>query len=124
MRLANMLIRSDSSQLKDITEFLIAVAKGTEEEQRRQDRTPYFCPVTLKFDDDTPYRFSAFTREICSSGVGLLHPMDIKPGEVTVTFRPYPNEVIRLAVQIHWCQPCGEGWYISGGTFVRVVGQK
>jgi hypothetical protein len=25
-------------------------------------------------------------------------------------------------VRIVWCRPCGEGWYISGGRLVDVVG--
>ena len=60
----------------------------------------------------------AFTREISTVGIGLLHNVQLSPGrrrtldsqpQGLFDSRPHQNSLV---------PPCGEGWFISGGQFV------
>jgi len=40
--------------------------------------------------------------------------------EVEVGFPSETGKGCKLRVRIDRCEPCGEGWYISGGDFVGI----
>jgi hypothetical protein len=63
-------------------------------------------------------QYSAFTRDISSFGVGLIHNMELVPGEYDVRISSALGYWVRVRTRIEWCQSAGEGWYISGGVFV------
>jgi hypothetical protein len=58
---------------------------------------------------------SAFTREISVSSIGLLHNMELPLKEVEIIVAG-KQQVLRACIER--CESCGEGWYLSGGTFV------
>ena len=104
--------------MNDVVPELVMEAKSTELSDRRaEDRHPFFHPVTITPSDDPQKSFSAFSREISPSGIGLLHNMPIERGDVTLAVRRSDDQSATLHVCIVWCQPCGEGWYLSGGYF-------
>jgi hypothetical protein len=47
--------------------------------------------------------------------MGLLHQADLPLEEVSITFRARP-QILRLLIER--CEFIGDGWYLSGGTFV------
>ena len=99
---------------------LIVEAQHNEKKDRRSEvRFAFFRPVSILTDDG--HRYSAFSREISASGVGLIHNMNLPHGEVEVSISHEQGYSIRVRTQIVWCRPCGEGWYISGGRFVGVA---
>jgi hypothetical protein len=92
-----------------------------EPERRAERRYPLFRPVTIRMGDG---RFSAFTRDISSSTVGLLHNRAIAQGEAEISIRLATGARGRLLVRIEHCKPCGAGWFISRGKFVRACGAE
>jgi hypothetical protein len=90
-------------------------------ERRSKVRYPFFCPATLEWDGERPGRFSMFTRDLSRSGVGLLHAMELplRTGRLIIT--PDEGDKVERAVEIAWCEPVGEGWYISGATFLEMI---
>ena len=99
---------------------LIVEARSRENKDRRRDvRHAFFRPVTIEVDDG--HQYSAFSREISSSGIGLIHNVDLPAGDVEITISSEQGYSIRVRTNIMWCQPCGEGWYISGGKFVGIA---
>jgi hypothetical protein len=88
-------------------------------ERRSERRYPLFRPVTIRMGES---RFSAFTRDISSSTIGLLHNRLIAPGEAEITIRLSAGERGKIAVRIEHCRPCGAGWFISRAKFVRLCG--
>jgi hypothetical protein len=96
-------------------------ARGTRgEELREAVRSPFFGPVSISQSGEEVPRFSAFTRDISPFGIGLLHIMPLKPGQVVISLRSALGEELLLRTQITWCESAGEGWYISGGRFLDV----
>ena len=121
MKLATMFGIGEDARLRDTVELLLEDARKASRRQREKLREPFFSPVRLCFDDYEEQTFTAFTRDISSKGIGLLHCMKIMPGELTVIARMRDGHEIRLRTDIAWCLNCGEGWYISGGEFVGVA---
>jgi len=99
---------------------LIVEAKAALKTDRRADvRYALFRPVSIEMDDG--HKYSAFTREISETGIGLIHNMDLNEGEVEIGIRSDCGYSIRVRTQIVWCAACGEGWFISGGRFVGIA---
>jgi len=99
---------------------LIVEAKAAQKTDRRVEvRYAFFRPVSI--DMDGGRRYSAFTREISETGIGLIHNMDLADGEVEISIRSDLGYSIRVRTEMLWCQACGEGWYISGGRFLGIA---
>lgn len=99
---------------------LIVEAQSLENKDRRRDvRYAFFRPVSVEVEDG--HRYSAFSREISASGIGLIHNIELPMGEVEINVSSEAGYSIRVRTQIVWCQPCGEGWFISGGRFVGIA---
>ena len=101
---------------KRAQEIIFEDAQRIQHEQRLQQRTPLFHPVFITADDGTTY--TAFTRDLSKTGIGLLHCMPIEPQETIVRLQRANGAVVSLTVNITWCQSCGEGWYVSGGKLL------
>jgi PilZ domain len=99
---------------KAIYEFVIEAKRKTD--SRSEIRFPFFRRAFITAGGS---RYAAFTREISESGIGLLHHVELAPGEIDVTILS-DNNPVWVQMQIVWCEPCGHGWYISGGQFVGV----
>ena len=101
---------ADANQLMD---ELLSLAEAEYNNDRRSDvRFPFFRPISIEFDDRS---FSAFTREICANGMGLLHSMELPLEEVVIRIPGRPEQ---LRLHIERCESIGEGWYVSGGKLV------
>jgi hypothetical protein len=81
-------------------------------DRRSEPRFPFFRPVSVRVDGRS---FSAFTREISTSAIGLLHNMELPVKEVEILVAGQ-RQVLRACIER--CESCGEGWYISGCTIV------
>lgn len=73
------------------------------DDRRAERRFPFFRPASILVDG---YTFSAFTRDISSSAIGLLHNVELPLKEVEIVFDGHRQ---RLKAQVQRCEPCGEG---------------
>ena len=81
-------------------------------------RYPFFQAVSVTTADGSLHEFSAFSREISETGIGLLHIMPLALGVVQLKIRT-ADGLRTFPVTIAWCRPAGEGWYMSGADFVN-----
>ena len=93
-------------------ELLILAQTEFNNDRRSEKRYPFFRPASVQLDD---HNFSAFTREIGASGMGLLHSMKLPLEEVVIKIAGRPEQ---LCLRIERCESIGEGWYISGGKII------
>ena len=101
-----------------IVRELVGQADIEDRKNRRSEACfPFFRPVSIHVED---HRYSAFTRDISPCALGLMHPMRLALREVEVGFPSETGKGCKLRVRIDRCEPCGEGWYISGGDFVGI----
>ena len=82
-------------------------------------RYSFFRPIVIHFGRQ---RIAAFSREVSELGIGLLHNADLTLGEVEIGIPTEEGYSVRIRTNILWCEPCGEGWFISGGTFIGIAG--
>lgn len=112
------------SQLHELSQLqwrqIFLQARRDDYEDRRDDRrVPFFAPVSLRPAFTADQRFSAFSREISSSGIGLLHSMPVEHGEVFEITLRQPGQDLQKFAEVVWCRAAGEGWYLSGCRFIQ-----
>jgi hypothetical protein len=95
-----------------MSELLIRAEEEFNNDRRAEKRFPFFYPISIQVDN---HRYSAFTREIGASGMGLLHSVELPLQEVLIVLAGRPQQ---LRLRIERCESIGEGWYISGGKIV------
>ncbi len=81
-------------------------------DRRSEPRIPFFRAVSICVDD---HCYSGFIRDISHSSVGMLHNMELPRKEVEITV---DGQRDGFRVRIERCNPCGEGWFVSGGRVV------
>ena len=110
------MLAASEPTLRDQLLELMAEARADDQHDRRgAARYPFFRQITLEHVDAGPLDCVAFTRELSMVSLGLLHNVPLAPGWLTVAIPRSQGEPLRLAAEILWCRPCGDGWYLSGG---------
>lgn len=99
-----------------IHELVVEAHQEVGKDRRAETRYPFFRQIAMQVAGGPTC--VAFSREISALGIGLLHDVSLAPGEVELSIPSRRGYSIRVRTRILWCQPCGEGWYISGGQFV------
>jgi len=100
---------------------LLSTLVKAELNQRLQDRYPFFRPVAINVKGHGNTEVSAFSRDICAGGIGLLHNMPLETGRVVLTIPSTAGDQLDISTEIRWCSAVGEGWYVSGGRFSTLL---
>jgi hypothetical protein len=110
---------AETAALRDKIEHLMAQARADDQMDRRgAARYPFFRPATLHSDQVELGPHQAFTRELSTSGIGLLHNVPLEPGAHSVAIHFEQGESYSFPTEILWSRPCGGGWFLSGGKFL------
>jgi hypothetical protein len=115
-------IGANDDLLKTTVHHLLHEAREGANERRAEKREPFFSLVRLSFADDSTREFTCFSRDISATGIGLLHFMAVEPGEIVLKIPSKSFGDVRVRCEVVWCQPCGEGWHLSGARFVEILG--
>jgi hypothetical protein len=113
-----MWTKTEQSMSSDqlLHELVLKAETDFHHDRRSEPRFPFFRPVSVRVDG---HSFSAFTREISTSAIGLLHNMELPLQEVEISLA---GQQQTLRARLERCEACGEGWYLSGGTFIGADG--
>ena len=106
---------------KKVVDRLLRDARRDMPDRRREERHPFFRPVSISLRNAEVEKLSAFSREISASGIGLLHNLEVKPGETVITIYNGNANPVYMRARIVWCKPAGEGWYLSAAQFIDVT---
>src|SRR5687767_8697441 len=95
-------------------------------ERRRAERFAYpklvhITPVAA--DGTTPLGGSMVVagKHISEKGLGFYHPAPLEHRLVVASLEKAPNEWLHLLLDVSWCRFRHQGWYESGGRFLRSV---
>jgi PilZ domain len=102
--------------MKDLHDILEGISKDHSEEQRITNRLELSVPAEVVTARGNT--IAAMTREISTTGIGLLHRGSVTPGDVTVRMTS-DSRAYEYRVRIQWCQPCPNGMFLSGGEFLK-----
>lgn len=101
--------------IKDLQEVLDSFECTDYDNQREAERLDLCVPAEITTSRGNV--IAAMTREISRTGMGLLHRGAVSPSEVRVKMASETRE-FEYRMLIEWCQPCGNGMFISGGRFL------
>ena len=117
-------VREGAAGMQSATDEAIAecvreAGSATTADRRQNRRYPFFRPITITIGGAEGTKLPAFSRDISRAGIGLLHNAPLEPQHVIVTIPRTADHTLNVPMEIIRCEPCGEGWYISGGRFIR-----
>ncbi|HOM18773.1 MAG TPA: hypothetical protein PLQ00_15690 [Thermoguttaceae bacterium] len=95
-------------------------------ERRSHQRYPFPYLVRLiRVADDgiTPTEESIVVvgRHISEAGLGFYHVKPLTDRRMIASFETAAGQWTAFLLDIHWCRFTKEGWYESGGRFLRTV---
>jgi len=103
--------------LDNLTSRLVNEAQDEMDFQRRNEvRYPFFRPVKVINADGS--QFSALSRNISETGIGLIHHCDTRPTTVSLLISCRSGEQVKVGARIRWSRPIGDDWFISGGELL------
>lgn len=95
-------------------------------ERRRSERFPYPRLVYL-----TPVAADGVTRvgetlvvagkHLSERGLGFYHPLPLEHRLLVASLERAPEEWLHVLVDVSWCRFRRQGWYESGGRFLRSI---
>lgn len=106
--------------LQTLNDLLRTAQTNDLDNRRSANRFPFYQPVSVSPGLDGKLLFSAFSRDISETGIGLLHHMPLEGGNVRLKIER-PNGNCIVPAKIVWCRPAGAGWYMSGAVFIDIV---
>ena len=101
-------------------------SRATSVERRRDPRYPYPRLVRLwPLGRDGKTRCGdaivVVGKDLSESGIGFFHPKPIPHRLVIATLATIDQSEVELLVDLNWCRFTRQGWYESGGRFVRAI---
>jgi hypothetical protein len=105
---------------RPIATFLFAALKA-EINRRLRQRIPFFRPISIGLDAQGNSQLFGFSRDISPDGIGLLHGVPLDSGKVSLDILSPQGHWHNISTDIRWCKAAGEGWYVSGGSFLSLL---
>ncbi|MCS7303503.1 MAG: hypothetical protein NZ602_00125 [Thermoguttaceae bacterium] len=110
-----------------VAHLLKRLFPGEQLPERRQDQRypfPYLVHLTrLAADGLTPTDQSIVVvgKHISESGFGFYHFQPLADRRMIASFETVSGQWIAFLLDIRWCRFTQQGWYESGGRFLRAV---
>lgn len=100
--------------------------RGNQVERRGEQRYPYPFLVRLTpvaGDGVTPQGEGVVVvgKHLSERGLGLYHPQPLAHRRMIATLETAPGRPVALLIDLTWCRFTRQGWYESGGRFLRSV---
>ena len=95
---------------------LLRDASRIDKDRRESGSLAYSKPAILR--PSSGGWQAVFTREISDHGVTLVHLEAIEPQRAVLAVELESGSPAEVSIELLWCQPCGNGWHISGGDFL------
>jgi hypothetical protein len=111
----------------EVRRVLLAVAApGVTIQRRQSQRMPFpqlvrvqaVDPETLVPQDES---FVVVGKHLSEQGLGFFHQVPLAHRFVAVTLDVHDGQPARLLLDVSWCRFTRQGWYESGGRFLRVI---
>jgi hypothetical protein len=96
---------------------LVAEAKEVAQRERRSEkRIPFFRNASIHVNGQC---YSAYTRNISDSGIGLMHTMELPLCDVELNITADLGRFLKFRARVERCESSGDGLYVSGLMFLQ-----
>lgn len=116
--------RLSKHELKLTVNHLLVEGRADLKNQRAHRREPFFKLVSISTAQEPRLRFTGYSRDISTNGMGLVHFVQLGPGPVIITIYSDTLGPVRIAAEIVWCNSIGDGWFASGLRFLNSLGSE
>lgn len=114
---AHSLGSADSTHVRVRPELASSPGAHDVEDRRKHRRRLPRRPTKITLHHGTQPQ-TAFTRDVSSGGIGLMHPYPVERGEIVLEIAAGGEPPLRVRAEITWCLPCRDGWYQSGARLL------
>jgi hypothetical protein len=95
-------------------------------ERRHENRYPfpYLVQLTPVVEDGVTPRGDAVVvvgKHLSERGLGFYHPKPLPHRRMIASLETGGGQWIRFLIDLNWCRFIKQGWYESGGRFLRLV---
>jgi hypothetical protein len=95
-------------------------------ERRHENRYPfpYLVQLTPVAEDGVTPRGDAVVvvgKHLSERGLGFYHPKPLPHRRMIASLQTGSGQWIRFLIDLNWCRFIKQGWYESGGRFLRLV---
>jgi hypothetical protein len=102
---------------------------GTLVERRREQRFPFprliqLTPVSADCARRLGPSVTAAGKQLSESGLSFFHPEPLAFRWVVASFEKGNGRWIGFLLDVDWCRFTRQGWYESGGKFIRAVAEN
>ena len=88
-------------------------------DRRKEARRPFSRPIRVASGPNRREFFNAFSRDISTNGIGVVSQMELRPQTVGwLTINLLNRKALTLRARVLWCEPFGDGWYLTGWEFL------
>lgn len=97
---------------------------ATERRRERRFPFPHLVHLTPLADDGrTPIGSAmvAVGRELSEGGFGFFHAAPLAHRQMIASLQSADNHWFSLVIDLTWCRFMRQGWYESGGRFLRTI---
>jgi hypothetical protein len=92
-------------------------AGSSTDERRSVARTPFVRPVRIVTGRQETH--DGCSRDISKNGIAIMTRSEWKPSTIaTLAIHSLKRRPDTVKAEVRWCQPFGEGWYVSGWRFI------
>ena len=89
-------------------------------ERRAADRKPFPRPVKVVIGRHQPQTHEAFSFNISMLGIGMISQLKFPPQTIaTIHIHRLKGKEVAVKAELRWCLPYGEGWFVSGWSFLN-----
>lgn len=117
----------DEAVRSRISRFLTTFRPRAMSAERRFDQRypfPHLIHLTPVHADDTPIQQEMIVvvgKDISARGLGFFHTRPLPYRRMIVSFEIGEGAWVRFLIDLTWCRFTRDGWYESGGRFLRAV---
>lgn len=119
--------RTPTIPAEQFAPWLPLLAEGYKQQNRRfGPRYPYpqlvrLTPVELDGETDAGETLVVVGRQLSEQGLDFYHPSPLPYRRVIVTLETSEGRWLRLLLDLTWCRFTRQGWYESGGRFIKIL---
>ena len=112
-----------NSEMALLVESMVKEEVSASRERRSAHRVPFVRPVIVTLDGE-PQPFYSFSKNISSSGIGLIIRIAPPSGSgARLNIQRLKGAPAIVRAEMRWAEPFGEGWYLTGWKFISTVRQ-
>lgn len=102
-----------------LDQMLMEIHRAKYRERRTELRESFVRPVSVYIGSDEP--LTTFSKNVSRQGIAIVSRRQLEPGTIaTLRIHSLERQNLCFRCEVRWCDPYGDGWFVSGWKFVSI----